>query len=43
LRRLLARNQVSFEWITPGAPDLEAKWPGARPGDSEFVGLNKGY
>jgi thioredoxin reductase (NADPH) len=35
LRCFLARNQVSFEWITPDAPDLEAKWPGARPGDSE--------
>ena len=35
LRRFLARNQVSFDWITPDAPDLEAKWPGARPGDSE--------
>ena len=35
LRRFLARNQVSFDWITPDAPDLETKWPGARPGDSE--------
>jgi len=31
LRRFLARNQISFEWITPDAPDLESKWPGARP------------
>jgi thioredoxin reductase (NADPH) len=35
LRRFLARNQVSFEWITPDAPDFEAKWPGVRPQDSE--------
>jgi thioredoxin reductase (NADPH) len=35
LRRFLARNQVSFEWITPDAPDLAAKWPGVRPHKGE--------
>jgi thioredoxin reductase (NADPH) len=35
LRRFLARNQITFEWVTPDAPDLEAKWPGAHPGDGE--------
>jgi thioredoxin reductase (NADPH) len=35
LRRFLARNQITFEWITPDAPDLEAKWPGVRPADTE--------
>src|SRR5262252_7641119 len=35
LRRFLARNQITFEWMTPDAPDLEAKWPGARPADGE--------
>ena len=35
LRRFLARNQIAFEWVTPDAPDLEAKWPGARPADGE--------
>jgi thioredoxin reductase (NADPH) len=35
LRRFLARNQITFEWITPDAPDLEAKWPGARPLDGD--------
>jgi thioredoxin reductase (NADPH) len=35
LRRFLARNQITFEWVTPDAPDLEAKWPGARPADGE--------
>src|SRR5215510_9773029 len=35
LRRFLARNQITFEWVTPDAPDVEAKWPGARPADSE--------
>src|SRR5260370_7649807 len=35
LRRFLARNQITFEWMTPDAPDLDVKWPGARPSDSE--------
>lgn len=35
LRRFLARNQITFEWLTPDAPDLDTKWPGARPADSE--------
>jgi len=35
LRRFLARNQVSFDWITPDAPDIDTKWPGARLTDSE--------
>ena len=35
LRRFLARNQITFEWVTPDAPDLAAKWPDARPSDSE--------
>src|SRR5262249_14728925 len=35
LRRVLARQQISFEWITPDAPDLETQWPGRRPEDSE--------
>ncbi len=35
LRRFLARNQITFDWVTPDAPDLEAKWPGVRPADGE--------
>jgi thioredoxin reductase (NADPH) len=35
LRRFLGRNQITFEWITPDAPDLAAKWPGARPSEDE--------
>lgn len=35
LRRFLARNQISFEWITPDTPDLEARWPGPRPADND--------
>src|SRR4029077_8127247 len=30
LRRFLARNQITFEWMTPDAPDLDVNWPGAR-------------
>lgn len=39
LRRFLARNQITFEWVTPDAPDLEGKWPGARPADCEYPAL----
>jgi thioredoxin reductase (NADPH) len=35
LRRFLARNQITFEWVTPDASDLDDKWPGARPADSD--------
>src|SRR6266853_452633 len=28
LRRFFARNQITFEWVTPDAPDLKTKWPG---------------
>lgn len=27
LRRFLARNQVTFDWISRDAPDLKQKWP----------------
>src|SRR5262249_28059565 len=35
LRRFLARNQITFEWVTPDAPDLDTRWPGARPTGSD--------
>jgi thioredoxin reductase (NADPH) len=28
LRRFLARNQISFEWLTPDSPELPRTWPG---------------
>ena len=31
LRRFLARNQISFDWLTPDAPELPDMWPGPRP------------
>ena len=35
LRRFLARNQISFEWLAPDAPDLPAHWPGPPPAASD--------
>jgi thioredoxin reductase (NADPH) len=35
LRQFLARNQITYEWMTPDAPDLPARWPGARPADEK--------
>ena len=31
LRRFLARNQISFDWLTPDAPQLADTWPGPPP------------
>jgi thioredoxin reductase (NADPH) len=31
LRRFLARNQISFRWLTPEAPELSEVWPGCPP------------
>ena len=35
LRRFLARNQISFNWLTPDAPELSTLWAGTRPPDSD--------
>lgn len=35
LREFLARNQISYEWMTPDAPDLPARWPGSPPADGD--------
>src|SRR5262245_2128269 len=39
LRRFLARNQISFTWLTPEAPELATLWPGPRPQDGEGPAL----
>jgi thioredoxin reductase (NADPH) len=39
LRQFLARNQITFEWMTPDAPDLAERWPGTRPGDEDCPAL----
>ena len=33
LRTFLTRNQIAFEWSTPDAPDLAARWDGPPPTD----------
>jgi thioredoxin reductase (NADPH) len=35
LRRFLARNQITFDWITPDSPELSKFWPAALPADSD--------
>ena len=35
LRQFLARNQITYDWLTPDAPDLPAEWPGSRPADGD--------
>ena len=35
LRRFLARNQISFNWLTPDAPEVSEFWPGTRPPDGD--------
>ena len=39
LRTFLAGNQITFEWLTPDAPNLPAKWPGPVPEPSELPAL----
>ena len=42
LRRFLARNQITFDWVTPDAPELPTRWPGTRPTDTPAVRLADG-
>jgi thioredoxin reductase (NADPH) len=35
LRQFLARNQITYDWMTPDAPELRTRWPGPRPADEE--------
>jgi thioredoxin reductase (NADPH) len=35
LRQFLARNQITFDWITPDAPNLASRWGATRPADDE--------
>ena len=36
LRRFLDRNQITFSWITPDAPDAAAQWGGPLPPDEDY-------
>jgi thioredoxin reductase (NADPH) len=35
LRQFLARNQITYDWMTPDAPELSTCWPGTRPADDD--------
>jgi thioredoxin reductase (NADPH) len=35
LRQFLARNQIAYDWMTPDAAELQARWPAARPTEGE--------
>src|SRR5262249_28348408 len=35
LRRFLARNQIVFDWLTPDAPELSARWPQQPPSETD--------
>jgi thioredoxin reductase (NADPH) len=39
LRQFLARNQISYDWITPDAPDRSARWPGTWPSENDWPAL----
>jgi thioredoxin reductase (NADPH) len=36
LRQFLERNQISYDWMTPDAPDLPTRWPGTRPAEDHY-------
>ncbi len=36
LRRFLDRNQVTFRWITPDAPDAADQWGGPLPAEEDY-------
>jgi thioredoxin reductase (NADPH) len=35
VRQFLARNQITYEWLTPDAPDLAARWQAPLPVEGE--------
>jgi thioredoxin reductase (NADPH) len=39
LRQFLARNQISFDWMTPDAPELPARWRGPCPPEADCPAL----
>lgn len=39
LRRFLFRNQISFTWLTPDAPELATAWPGSPPQEGDCPAL----
>jgi thioredoxin reductase (NADPH) len=39
LRTFLTRSQIPFEWLTPEAPELAARWPGPPPAPPDCPAL----
>jgi thioredoxin reductase (NADPH) len=39
LRRFLDRNQISFRWLAPDAPEAEEAWGGPLPGEDDYPTL----
>jgi len=39
LRQFLARNQITYEWMTPDAPEVAAHWSGGLPSDGDCPAL----
>ena len=39
LRRFLDRNQVTFTWLTPDAPDAAERWGGPLPADEDLPAI----
>src|SRR6476660_2092323 len=35
LRQFLTRNQITYDWMTPDAPELPTRWPGTRPANDD--------
>ena len=36
MRRFLARNQITHEWVTPDSPNVETRWPAPVPAAAEW-------
>ena len=39
LRRFLDRNQITFSWITPDAPDAAEQWGGPLPAEADWPAI----
>jgi thioredoxin reductase (NADPH) len=39
LRHFLTRNQITFDWMAPDAPEVAARWRGPRPSDEDCPAL----
>jgi thioredoxin reductase (NADPH) len=35
LRQFLTRNEITFDWMTPDAPELPSRWPGTPPPEED--------